>query len=319
MLEVLQPGLLTTAQDGGRPGHAHLGIGHAGAADSLALQLANALVGNTLATCALELTLKGPVLRARQPCWVALAGARLPEARIDEEPLPMGTPRRMAPDSVLTTGAVRGGCRSYLAVAGGLRLPPWLGSQASDVNAGLGPAPLRPGDLVATGDPGLDLRERYPWSVDPCAWQPRDQDTPLRILPSRHTEALDAASSKALTHRDYSVHPDSNRVGCRLHGTVLKLRHSLDIITAGTVDGSIQLPPGGQPIVFGCEHPVSGGYPRIAQLIEADLPRMAQYRPGDRLRFQWTGMEAALAARREQRRSIEDLCATIRQRLEQEP
>lgn len=315
MLEVIEPGFLTTPQDRGRPGHAHLGIGQAGAADRVALTLANALVGNPADACALEITLNGPVLEAHGDCHVALAGAPMPHARINEDPLPMGTPRRLPAGSRLTTGGMPTGCRSYLAVAGGFDVAPWLGSRCRDVNADLGPAALAAGAELPVGQPTMALADRYPWGADVSPWR-QPQPLCLRILPGHHTHLLDADSSRALAEQEYTLSSDSNRVACRLDGTSLQLRDDIEVVTTGTVNGSIQLPPGGQPIVFGCEHPVSGGYPRIGQLIEADIPRLAQCRPGDRIRLRWVTLQAAFDARREQQQLIRQVSGQIRQRLE---
>lgn len=317
MFEVLTAGLLTTPQDLGRPGHAAIGVGRAGAADPVALQLANALVGNAAGACALEMTLQGPVLEAHSDAWVALVGAPLPQARIDERALPMGMTRRIRAGERLMPGSMPAGCRSYLAVAGGFVFEPWLGSRSCDVNAGLGPAPIRPGMKLRIGEPAVALPDAPAWGLDSHAWSPGSGVRRLRLLRASHTGQLDEPSLKALTTATFTIHADSNRVGSRLDGPRLHLRKPIDIITTGSVAGSMQLPPGGQPIVLGCEHPVTGGYPRIGQLIEADLPRLAQCRPGDRLSFEWIDMAAALDAKRQQQQLIEQTRWQIRQRLEQ--
>ncbi len=165
MIEVLKPGLLDSLQDGGRIGHAALGVGRAGAVDEPARRLANALVGNPADACAIEATLVGPRLRLGREAWIALTGAPLPRATVDGEPLPMWRPWRCAAGSELDLGPMPAGCRSYLAVDGGIAVQAWLGSRATDLNAGLGPMQgraLRQGDALPLGEPNQ--------SPAPCRW-----------------------------------------------------------------------------------------------------------------------------------------------------
>ncbi len=315
MLQVIDPGLLSTPQDTGRPGLARLGIGAAGAADLPALRLANALLGNPLHACAIEMTLKGPALEVQRDGWVALTGAPLPQARINDEPWLMGAVRKVRDGDRLRIGGMPSGCRSYLAVAGGFDFKPCLGSRACDVNAGLGPPPIRAGDILPVAESKHRLSDDYAWSLDLRPWRHDNGPQQLRILRSSHTSLLDDASAHALVSDTFTLSADSNRVGYRIDGHSLSLHEATEIISAGSVAGSMQLPPGGQPIVLGCEHPVSGGYPRIAQVIEADLPRLAQCRPGDRLCFEWVDMSTALDARREQSQLIRQIEMQIRQRV----
>ncbi|KGI78288.1 biotin-dependent carboxyltransferase family protein [Oleiagrimonas soli] len=321
-LEVLAPGLLSSLQDAGRPGWAHLGIGRSGAADQPALQLANALVGNPLSACAIECTLRGPKLRLHRDAHVALTGAPLPRARCNDAPMPMWASVWCPAGSELDLGPMMSGCRSYLAIEGGLEVEPWLGSRSVDLNAGLGPLEgraLRAGDHLSIGARRLPDRAVSGWSLDPRPWfiDPAT-DAPLRLMQSRHTAALDAASHATLLRSGFRVAADSNRVGVRL-----EVEHPLqapsvgECISEGVVAGVMQLPPGGQPILLGAEHPVTGGYPRIAQLAGVDLPRLAQCRPGDVVRFAWIDPSKARDALAEQQRSLDDLCRNIARRLEQ--
>lgn len=315
-LRVLKTGPLTSPQDGGRPGHARFGIGRSGAADRPAFMLANHLVGNPADACVLEMTLMGPELELECDRWLALTGAPLPQAKINDRPWPMWRPVHAKAGSQLTFGGMASGCRSYLAVAGGIDVEPWLGSRASDINAGLGPPPLAEGDRVPLGQPVETLTSDDDWSLDPSPWFDHDAERPLRLLRSAQTRLLDEPSLRRLTGEVFTLHADSNRVGSRLDGPRLELSRPTEIISAGSVAGSMQLPPGGQPIVFGCEHPVSGGYPRIAQVIEADQPRLAQRRPGDALCFCWVSMDEALEARRSQRGLLAQLRRQIGARLQ---
>jgi biotin-dependent carboxylase-like uncharacterized protein len=321
MIEILATGLLSSLQDHGRIGQAHLGIGRSGAADLPAMTLANALVGNAPQACALEMTLQGPRLRLHQSTTIALAGAPMPKASCNGVPLPMWRPVTCQAGSEIRFGAMRSGCRSYLAVAGGFDVEAWLGSRSTDLNAGLGPLggrALREGDELPLGPAGCVPGDPVHWSLDPGPWF-NDDATPhvLRLLAGSHTPELDDASRQALETREFRISADSNRVGVRIQSDVpLKLRDHLELVSEGTVPGVMQLPPGGQPILLLNEHPVTGGYPRIAQLAAVDLPRLAQCRPGDRLHFTWIKLEQAHAMFERSKQSLELLMDQIARRLE---
>jgi antagonist of KipI len=316
MLKVIEPGLLTTIQDRGRFGSARLGIGHAGAADVPAWRLANALVDNAENTAALEMTLNGPVLETDAAMVVALTGAPLTDARIDDTPLPSWRPVAVPAGSRLMLGPISEGCRSYLAIAGGIDLSPWRGSRATDVNAALGPRPhpLAAGDTLKVGGTTSHLPAHVSWSLDPRPWFDTRSPRIIRMLAGSHTSRLDAASQKALGEDAWTVGSDSNRVGIRLDGPALALSAPLEMLSEGVTVGTVQLPPDGRAIIMGPEHPVTGGYPRIGQVIAVDLPRLAQCRPGDEIAFEWTDLTQAMEwlARREA--ALERLLARIAQR-----
>jgi len=317
-MEVIKPGLLTTFQDAGRPGYAHLGIGRSGAFDASARRIANALCGNRDEACALEITLSGPCLRVRDATCIAVTGAPVP-FRIDDVERPMWAPVQVPSGATIELGAMRTGCRSYLAVRGGFDVAPVLGSRSVDVNAKLGPhagRALRAGDVLplATSGAAGDVHARGTWWIDPRPWSTLDSRQPLRLLPGRHLDALAAASRESLFSEAFRVHPDSNRTGLRLDGPSLELAH-VEMTSEGCVPGVLQLPPSGQPIAFGPECPVSGGYPRIGQIAAVDLPRLAQLRPGDALRFMPCTFPEALHALRERGRTLEALLASIAARL----
>ena len=244
------------------------------------------------------------------------------DARRDGEPLPMWRPVHCEAGSEIDLGPMAAGCRSYLAVAGGIAVEPWLDSRSTDLNAGLGPMhgrALATGDTVPLGPPARDLAYAGHWSLDPAAWFGTVAAGPLRLLPASHTDALADAAREALGGKAaLRVDADSNRVGVRLEAPEpLRLREPLELLSEGLVAGTMQLPPGGQPILMLAEHPVTGGYPRIAQLAEADLPRLAQLRPGETVRFAWIDMDQARRARLSGARELEQLCTSIRRRLEE--
>ena len=293
-LEVLKPGLLTTLQDAGRPGYAHLGIGRSGAFDAPAL-------------------------------------------RIGDVEAPMWAPVFAPASTTLRLGAIRSGCRSYLAVRGGFDVAPVLGSRSVDINAGFGPLhgrPLRPGDRLPVGE-GVSgsLFSGHPhrggargnepgtlstsnWRLDPRPWF-RDEAPPrLRLLPGTHADALTPESRAALYAATFQVQSDSNRTGLRLLGPALAWKRPIEMVSEGCTPGLLQLPPSGQPIAFGPECPVSGGYPRIGQVAAVDIPRLAQLRPGDALRFMPCTFDEAWRVLREQDRALQNLESAIRGRLQ---
>jgi antagonist of KipI len=314
-IEIVKPGLLTTLQDAGRPGWAHLGIGRAGAFDAAALRIGNALCGNPRDACGLEITLLGPTLHFRDAAWIAVTGAAMP-VRIDGIERPCWAPLFVPAGSTLEFGAIRDGCRSWLAVRGGFAVAAVLGSRSMDVNAQLGPfsgRPLRAGDVLPVDcDPRLPAVEaRSTWRLDPRPWFPGDLSQPLRLLPGHHLDRLTKSARKQLFSVDFKVDTDSNRVALRLTGPTLDWASPVEMVSEGCVPGLLQLPPSGQPIAFGPEGPVSGGYPRIGQVAAVDVPRLAQAKPGDAVRFMPCTLEDALRAFERRERALTRLEANI--------
>lgn len=320
-ITIVKPGLLTTLQDGGRPGLAHLGIGRAGAFDLPALRIANALCGNPRDACALEITLLGPTLRFDAAACVAVTGAPI-AFTIDGVAQPGWAPVHVPAGARVALDAMQAGCRSYLAVRGGFDVAPVLGSRSTDVNAALGPLagrPLRAGDRLAIGSSRATPDRTPRWRLDPRPWfghaAATDHPDALRVLPGRHLDDLAESSRNALFLGMFVVGTDSNRVGVRLAGPRLEWAAPVEMVSEGCVPGLLQLPPSGQPIAFGPEGPVSGGYPRIGQIAAVDIPRLAQLRPGDAVRFRRCSFDEALAVLRQRERALKTLEATIAARL----
>lgn len=321
---VIKPGLLSSLQDAGRPGHAALGVGRAGAMDPPAWQLANALVGNTGGEAAIECTLVGPSLRFEQAAVIALTGATI-TARVGEHTVPMWTTCHLPAGSLLHLGGMASGCRSYLAVRGGFDVPLLLGSRSSDLHARIGYAhgrALRAGDVLPIGAAtplagsaaGTHLRP-LGWSLDPQPWFDFAQ-RPLALLRGSHWAQLDAASQQLLFGGKFSLSKDSNRTASRLDSHTLQLRAPLELISEAALPGTVQLPPSGQLIALLAEAPVTGGYPRVGQIAEVDLPGLAQRRPGDTVCFHETTLDEALTRLAAHRQRLTRLLGTIAQRLE---
>jgi biotin-dependent carboxylase-like uncharacterized protein len=287
MIRVRAPGPLTTVQDLGRPGLAHLGVPTAGAVDRRAFGLANRLVGNPPGAAALEVTLAGPELAWEEGGWVALTGGRV-DARLDGRPVPMDVAVRVEAGQLLAVGTVTSGLRAYLAVRGGVDVPEVLGSRSTDTLAGIGPPPLAEGmrlpvgDLVQ-GDPFLQVAPTPAVEEEPV----------LAAVRGPRDDLFTAAALRTLTGAAWTVSSDSDRTGIRLDGPALERRRPVELASEGMVEGSLQVPPDGHPILFLANHPTTGGYPVIAVVADDDLPLAAQARPGTRLRFRFVGSGSA--------------------------
>ncbi|MBN1091715.1 biotin-dependent carboxyltransferase family protein [Blastococcus sp. TML/M2B] len=279
MLTVLAPGPLATVQDLGRPGRAAIGVTRSGAADAASAALANRLVGNRPEAALLEVTAGGLRLRAGRTVLVAVTGAPLPVA-VDGRPAPFAAPMTLPPGAVLSLGTPWAGLRSYLAVRGGIDVPPVLGSRSTDTLSGLGPPPLTAGTLLPVGDLAADEPV-----VDVAPVGPPPDRPVLRVLPGPRRDWLDDAAWAALTTQEWAVAADSDRVGLRLTGPRLARAREGELPSEGLVAGAVQVPPDGAPVLFLADHPVTGGYPVLAVVVTADLPLAAQLRPGDGVRF----------------------------------
>ena len=266
-IEVLAPGPQTTVQDLGRPGLAALGVPRSGAFDRAALMLGNRLVGNDEGAAGLEITFGGLALRCLRPLTVALTGAPAPG-------LDPGVPVSVPAGTELRLGHPATGLRSYLAVRGGLEVPPVLGSRSTDTLSGLGPHALRAGVRLAVGTPA--------GPVSGAGAAPAARRSPAVRFGPRDDWFTPEARKRLLT-TEWTVRPDSDRVGLRLDGPPLERAVTAELPSEPTLPGAIQVPPDGRPIVFGPDAPVTGGYPVIAVLL--DLGAVAQLRPGERLRF----------------------------------
>jgi biotin-dependent carboxylase-like uncharacterized protein len=297
-IEVLAPGALTTIQDLGRPGWAHIGVPRSGAADRPALVLANRLVGNDDGAAALETTLAGPRLRFDGPAVVALTGAPA-RARVGDGAVPMNEAVELAAGDELKMGNASSGLRSYIAIRGGIDVPQVLGSAATDVLTGLGPAPLARGDLLATGVLALATggpapatggvtgggRAIWPPAPDPPPLQELPNSVVLRILVGPRSEWFAPDSIEWLFDEPFTVDQASSRIGLRLQGAPLQRSRTDELLSEGLVPGAIQVPGDGQPILLLVDHPTTGGYPVIAVVHSQDLPLAAQLRPGQRITF----------------------------------
>lgn len=273
-IEVLDPGPLSTLQDLGRPGWAHLGVPRAGALDRGAAALARRLVGGAPHDAVLETTVGGIVVRARRAVTLAVTGARC-EVRVDRRSVGHGAAVTVPADAVVTVGPATSGVRSYVAFAGGLVVAQVLGSRSTDTLAWVGPPRLAAGQVLPIGTPG-------PLPEPPAAVVARAREQVLRLHPGPRVDWLPPAAWRGLDGVAYDVAPDSDRIGLRLSGPPVARREG-ELPSEGIVLGGVQLPPSGQPVVFLADHPTTGGYPVVALVDDADLDLCAQLRPGDRV------------------------------------
>jgi antagonist of KipI len=294
-LEILEPGALTTVQDLGRTGYQRLGIPTAGAMDTFALRAANVLAGNDAGAAALEITMMGPRIRFAEGAVVAVAGADL-GLRIDGREVEGWKAHMVRTRAVIDFAGRRSGARAYLAVAGGIALEPWLGSQSTYMMAqvgGLEGRALRAGDRLPVGSSEMSLLALSSRTI-PVENRPSYGSQPVvRVILGPHSDRFTEAGIEAFLGGSYEISSVSNRMGYRLEGPRIEHVRGADIISCGIPLGGIQVPGNGQPIVLMADHQTTGGYTMIATVIQADIPLVAQCLPGERLRFRAVELEEA--------------------------
>lgn len=280
-LVVVRAGALTTVQDQGRPGHAHLGVPRSGALDAPTAALVNRLVGNAPGAAVLETTFDGCALRPRSPVTVAVGGAPC-RVTVDGRPAAWGAPVDVPAGAVLDVGRAERGLRSYVGVSGGIAVEPVLGSRSTDLLSGLGPAPLSSGEVLPLGPPA---RPHARVDAAPLAAPPHE--LVLRVTPGPRDDWFTPGALRTFVSRTYRVSPASNRIGLRTEGPALDRAVTGELPSEGMVLGAVQVPPDGRPVVFLADHPTTGGYPVVAVVRTTDLPAAAQAVPGTPVRFVW--------------------------------
>lgn len=273
------PGFQTTVQDLGRPGYAHLGISASGAADALSLRLGNRLLGNPEGAAALEMTLTGGSFEFDRDTRVVLAGS--------DFGLPPWTVLEVKAGQTLACASTRGGARCYLCVAGGIDVPPAMGSRSTHLLTALGGfegRALRAGDVLGLGAPGA----ARPIRLSPALLHSTVPRGVLRVTDGPQRDWFPGSLEGA----SYRVAEESNRMGLRLEGPVVEVPRR-QLLTEGAALGAVQIPPSGQPIILFVEHQTTGGYPKIANVIAADLHVLGQLRPRDEVRFERVSLARA--------------------------
>ncbi len=291
LAEILSSGLMTTIQDLGRPGLRHLGVPLSGAADFVSLALANATVGNRPNAAGLECTLKGPALRFTMSVTFALGGADM-KAQLNGKPLSLYTPHEAKAGDALVLGSAQTGARGYIAFAGGLKGDEFLGSSSTYLPAALGGhhgRALEAGDMLHSAElPAVTPRD-IPASLRP----PMAHDFFLRALPGPEAGQLSDGELTRFFARGWQVARRADRMGAQLDGEALSLTQTQTMASSPVFPGTVQCPPDGTPFLLLCDAQTVGGYPRLAQVIAADLHLAGQMRPGDRVWFQEISAEGA--------------------------
>lgn len=288
-LRVLATGPLALVEDLGRPGASAIGVGRSGAADRASLRQANRALGNDQGAAAVEVTLGGLALEVRGGrVWLCVTGAPCPVSVGDRE---VGTHAvvSVGPGEVLRLGVPPRGLRSYVAVRGGLDVPEVLGSRSHDVLGGLGPAPLAEGHELAVGAP----RGPFP-GADLLVPPALPDDVVLGVVRGPRDDWV--RDLELLVSTTWTASARSDRVGMRLDGG--RLEHAQagrQLPSEGAWRGAVQVPPSGEPVLFLADHPVTGGYPVVGVVLDADVDRAAQVRPGQPVRFSWVGGPARRA------------------------
>jgi antagonist of KipI len=297
-LVVETPGLLTTVQDLGRAGYGPMGVSPSGAADAMALQIANLLVENKRGAAALEMTLTGGRFNFPEGATIALAGSDF-SAQLVGPPgghaLALWIPHTIPRGSTVSFGATRTGARCYLAVAGGLSVEPLLGSASTHLVSGMGGfegRALRKGDVLHLGRP---VRINARKTLSPPVIQALQPRKTLRITPGPQFDWFSADARRIFLESAFTVTEESDRMGMRLQGPALHAISSKEMITEGVTLGAIQVTPSGQAIILFVEQQTTGGYPKICNIIGADCASLGQLRPRDVIRFEMTSFDRARA------------------------
>lgn len=277
---VVETGPLATVQDLGRIGRAHFGIARSGALDRAALRRANRLVGNPEDAAGVEITLGGFRAVAERDLWIAVTGAIGPLS-IGGRAVDPNAAIRWPAGAELAVGWFTRGARAYLAVRGGMDAAPVAGSRATDLLAGLGPAPLRPGDALPVGpEPAAAIP-----AADLAPWGPPPDVLEVELAPGPRADWFAASAARTLFESGWTVSGAADRVGMRLDGPELARTRTDELASEGMVPGALQVPPSGRPTILLADGPVTGGYPVIAVVADGSLDALGQARPGTRLRF----------------------------------
>ncbi|RPI99729.1 MAG: biotin-dependent carboxyltransferase [Deltaproteobacteria bacterium] len=293
--DVIEPGILTTVQDLGRYGFSQFGVPPSGALDSFSLRVGNLLAGNDEGEAGLETTIMGLKLKALKEVVIAITGGNLSPS-LNGEPLEMWRSHLLAEGDILAFKGIRAGCRAYLTLGGGIAVPTVMGSKSTFLSGkfgGLNGRALKKGDVLYTEDTAQPLnRIGLPF---PPAWiPPLGKEAMVRVVPGPQDDHFTKPGFQTFQSSSYQVTPNSDRMGIRLDGPKIERRSDVEesIISESLVPGNIQVPGDGKPLII-LNESVTGGYTKIATVISTDLPKVAQRKPGDRIRFKPVPIEEA--------------------------
>ncbi len=296
-ITIIKAGLFTTVQDGGRKGFQHLGINPNGAMDLLAMQIANVLIQNKGDEAVIEFFYPAPVIHFNSSAFISLSGADF-GATINEVPVPINHPIFVPENATLSFTKKISGHIAYLAIQGGLELNEWMNSYSTNTRASAGGIEgriLLKGDEIKFKANPLQKNNQsqlqiLPWMADTKGLY---QTQSLRYLPGNEFGQLNMVSQQFMTNAQFTLLADSDRMGYRLKGPVLKCKKQIELISSGVTNGTIQLLPNGQCIVLLADHQTTGGYPRIGHIIQSDISTLVQQSPGTIIRLIPVNMETA--------------------------
>jgi antagonist of KipI len=303
VIQVQSPGLLTTVQDLGREGFGPLGVSPSGAADQISLRLGNSLVANSESAAGLEMTLLGGTFLFPTGAILALTGSEF-DATLDGSTVDFWTAFEIRSGQTLSVGPARSGARCYLCVQGGIAVKPFLGSASTHILSGLGGfegRSLRKGDVLHVGSASEPFRKR---TVAPRARAYLSSREILRVTDGPQSDWFSESSNRSFYAETYRVGEQSNRMGLRLEGAPVTQSSSREMITEGVSLGAVQVTHGGLPVILFVEQQTTGGYPKIANVISADIHRVGQLRPRDEVRFEQVTQETARSLLMEQERIL---------------
>jgi len=292
IIQVQSPGLLTTVQDLGREGFGPLGVSPSGAADPISLRIGNRLVANPESAAALEMTLLGGAFLFPQGATISLTGSDF-GATLEGTPLDLWKSKEVSPGQTLRVGSTQSGARCYISIHGGIAVKPFLGSASTHLLSGLGGyegRALRKGDVLNISEEVSSFRKK---TIAPQALEQLAPRKVLRVTPGPQSEWFPESSLRAFCENTYRVAEESNRMGLRLEGQPVARESNSEMITEGVSLGAVQITASGLPIILFVEQQTTGGYPKIANVISADLHSLGQLRPRDEIRFEQVSWEAA--------------------------
>jgi len=309
VLEVLQPGALTTIQDRGRYGYQQYGVSVSGAMDKFSLRVANLLVGNDGGAAALEITVIGPKLKFLRELQIAITGGDL-SPQINAVQAPMWQALDLKGGDVLSFGPPKSGCRAYLAISGGIDIPLIMGSHSTHLLSKLGGL----GRALAKGDV-LEVKESKAscFRLNPAYRFPPDlipvygKEWMVRVVPGPQSDYFTHRGIETFLTSEYEITPQADRMGYRLKGPKIKHKLGADILTDATPPGSVQVPGDGMPIILLTDGQTTGGYSKIAVVITIDQDRLGQAKPGDKVRFQKISVVQAQRVLKEQEDQIQKI------------
>ena len=322
---VLHGGLLTTVQDLGRFGAQKYGVIVSGAMDDISMRLANLLVGNADGEAGLEITLFGTKLLFERDQLVAITGGDL-QPTIDGQEAPMWRPVLIRRGSILQFTSAVSGCRAYVAFAGGIDVPVVMGSKSTYLRAeigGLYGRALQKGDRFVCGEAVSDISLAFikqleqmdrpvAWSIDTTQLHLFEQNEAIRVMHGSEYGHFSSESKYAFFTNSYKITTHSDRMGYRLEGTPLHVSEKFNLLSEGVTYGTIQVPSSGQPIILMADRQTTGGYPKIGQVISADLPRLSQMQPNADIHFSEVSLKQAEQALFKKEKAIADMALGIR-------